>query len=246
MSLRQRQIQHILILIAAVVSLQYVTIGQWRKNIGAKIQRTPSGAATSIRYGRANTFTPQVRYLPSEGRYISSARGLTPSESRALRMASGPLPSSGRYSHLAPSPSAKRTIRPYSYTTITRSPTERRIYNKSYQRSYTPLQTSIKIPKPTYSKKRTPAKGSIRYGMSSRKSLTAKYKEPKLTKPAQRTTRIKSSGYIGGSIRYGSSTKNQPILKSNRSKTNAPNSTHKKKQKVNSKISNQIPPKENK
>ncbi len=203
-----------ILVVATFIVIAQITIGQWRKNIGAKIQRTPSGTPTSIRYGRANTFTPQTRYLPSEGRYISSARGLLPSQSRALRMAEGPLPSSGRYSHLFPSGSAVKTIRPYSFTTINRTPTQKRQYGGAYQRSYgktikpynkpltKPTQTYGKAPKISV-KKRKPASGSIRYGLSYRESLTAKYKEPSLRKPTEAPKRIKESSYITGSIRYG-------------------------------------------
>ncbi len=220
-----KSVHSVWLLIVILASIQYVTIGQWRKNIGAKIQRTPSGAATSIRYGRTSTFTPQTRYLPSEGRYISSARGLMPSESRALRMSQGPLPSSGRHSHLFPKSSTSKTIRPYSYTSITRNPKQGRTYGGSYSRSYgktvkpynkaltKPMQTPVKIPKAKYSKQYKPAVGTIRYGLSSKTSLTAKYKEPKLTQPTRKSLRTKKSSYIGNSIRYGKSAKNQPILK---------------------------------
>ena len=106
-----------------------IAFGQWQVDIGARIQRTPLGRATSIRYGRtASSFTPQIRILPSEGRYLASAQGLLPSESRGLRMASGPLPSSGAYSHLIP---RSVTVRPYNPVYIS-NPGRPKNYGRSY------------------------------------------------------------------------------------------------------------------
>jgi hypothetical protein len=84
------------ILVGFIIITEQVTVGQWRVDMRAPMRVTPSGAVTTIRYGSINTFRPNTRLLPSENRYMRSARGLLPSEDRYRRRGAGGLPSAGR------------------------------------------------------------------------------------------------------------------------------------------------------
>ena len=194
----------LLMILCVAVGIEQITFGQWRVNTGAKVQITPSGRTTSIRYGRTRSFMSQTRYLPSEGRYHRAASGLLPSENRGLRLQSGRLSSSGAYSHYTPRFTAAR---PYHSVSSIRSLKQPRNYARNYTRRYDrrPGPSAAYFssqPKLTRFHHRA-ATGTIRYGSSQRALLKPlELKRPSVGRSGK--AYASARGYAGGSIRYGS------------------------------------------
>jgi len=88
-------------LLVLLVIAECVTFGQIRVSTGGSpAGAVRYGAGGSIRYGHPYAAGAGTRLLPSEERYVASARGLLPSQERYRRASSGMLPSAGRYGYM--------------------------------------------------------------------------------------------------------------------------------------------------
>ena len=88
-------------LLGLLVIAEYATFGQIQVRTGG----APAGAGRygpvgSIRYVYSYAAGTGSRLLPSEERYVTSARGLLPSQERYRRASSGMLPSEGRFGYM--------------------------------------------------------------------------------------------------------------------------------------------------
>ncbi len=111
----------ILGLAALAILTTYTTWGQLRVSTGgAPRGATPYGAATSIRYGPSQGIGGRSRLLPSEERYLKSARGLLPSEERYRRHSPGLLPSEGRYGYITSGIDGQKSLAPQVQSNIYR------------------------------------------------------------------------------------------------------------------------------
>jgi hypothetical protein len=173
-------------LLGLFVIAAYVAFGQVQVRRGGGPARVRYGGGGSVRYGNPHAYGGRSRMLPSEERYVKSARGLLPSQERYRRATSGMLPSAGRYGYMTSGIHRNKslamqvqsnihrgmgTIRyggaPARYSVPVRPKIPTAVAIKP--RPYTPaIAPKAYVPSRAYS-----AQGSIRYGAAT--SLSPKY-----------------------------------------------------------------------
>jgi hypothetical protein len=219
-------------LLGLFVIAAYVAFGQVQVRRGGGPARVRYGGGGSVRYGNPHAYGGRSRMLPSEERYVKSARGLLPSQERYRRATSGMLPSAGRYGYMTSGIHRNKslamqvqsnihrgmgTIRyggaPARYSVPVRPKIPTAVAIKP--RPYTPaIAPKAYVPSRAYS-----AQGSIRYGAAT--SLSPKYVQQSkslspvgkkgfslapeivLAKTPSTSLNIPTLAYSSGSIRYG-------------------------------------------
>lgn len=147
---------------------------------GSPARRSRYSAAGSIRYGYSGATGTRSRLLPSEERYLRSARGLLPSQERYRRYSDGMLPSAGRYGYVTSGIHRQKSLAMQVQSNIHRGMGTIR-YGGTPVPTYVPVQPRLSVavtvkPRPyalaitpkayTPSSRAYSAQGSIRYGVA--------------------------------------------------------------------------------
>ncbi len=230
-------------LLGLFVIAAYVTFGQVRVRTGGGPARgVRYGAGGSIRYGHSYAAGSRSRLLPSEQRYVTSARGLLPSQERYRRATSGMLPSAGRYGYMTSGIHGHKSLAMQVQSNVHRGMGTIR-YGATPVRYSVPARPRIPTtatvrPRPyapaivpkayTPSRRAYSAQGSIRYGTAQSfsaksaqrsKSLSPVGKRgfslaPETVLAARSTTSLKVPrlAYSSGSIRYSGAVNIAPAM----------------------------------